>query len=250
MTTVGWLVDDTELTGGAELSQAEFRAAAPDGVEVVDCPAGAVAAGLDRYVVHNCVTYTVGDLEATASARVVKVWHDVGPWVDPQVRNWLDTFADAVCCSPAQANYMGLEDAHLIPPPVDLERFRAAATASHGRLGACSIGSWHNPGKAPHRVAEWARSKGGRVDFFGDGPFAPEGCQMLAYQDVADVLASYHTFVFLPQVIEPFGRTVAEAWAAGCEIVTNGLVGAAWWIEQSPRSMDSAARDFWEVVLA
>ena len=35
---VGWLFDQGEAIGGAELTQAEFRAAAPDGVEVIDCP--------------------------------------------------------------------------------------------------------------------------------------------------------------------------------------------------------------------
>jgi hypothetical protein len=29
------------------------------------------------------------------------------------------------------------------------------------------------------------------------------------------LLAQYETFVHLPIVIEPFGRLVAEAWAAG-----------------------------------
>ena len=35
---VGWIADDPGYVGGAELTQAEFRAAAPEGVEVVDCP--------------------------------------------------------------------------------------------------------------------------------------------------------------------------------------------------------------------
>jgi hypothetical protein len=35
------------------------------------------------------------------------------------------------------------------------------------------------------------------------------------------LLAQYETFVFLPTVIEPFGRLVAEAWAAGCELVVE-----------------------------
>jgi len=62
-------------------------------------------------------------------------------------------------------------------------------------------------------------------------------------------MARYQTFVFLPTVIEPFGRTVAEAWAAGCEIVTNGLVGARYWLEENPDALDTAAEDFWGVVL-
>jgi glycosyltransferase involved in cell wall biosynthesis len=54
--------------------------------------------------------------------------------------------------------------------------------------------------------------------------------------------------VFLPSGLEPFCRTVAEAWAAGCEVVTNRLVGALHWIENEPEKLESAAADFWEVV--
>jgi glycosyltransferase involved in cell wall biosynthesis len=64
------------------------------------------------------------------------------------------------------------------------------------------------------------------------------------------LLAQYETFVFLPTVIEPFGRLVVEAWAAGCRIVTNNLVGAKWWIENEPGKLDTAAQDFWRVVLS
>ena len=76
--------------------------------------------------------------------------------------------------------------------------------------------------------------KNGPVDFFGDGPFAPQGPRQVPYEAMPALLAQYETFVFLPTVIEPFGRLVAEAWAAGCEIVTNGQVGARWWIEDEP----------------
>jgi glycosyltransferase involved in cell wall biosynthesis len=63
------------------------------------------------------------------------------------------------------------------------------------------------------------------------------------------LLAEYERFVFLPTVIEPFGRTVVEAWAAGCEIITNGLVGARYWMEEDPGALETAGEDFWRVVL-
>jgi hypothetical protein len=75
---VGWLADSAGVLGGAELTSAEFRAAAPDGVEVVDCPHGAVIDHLDIYVVQNCVQYTLDDFRCTGIKRIVKYWHDVG----------------------------------------------------------------------------------------------------------------------------------------------------------------------------
>ena len=54
---IGWLHDPVKYVGGAELSGREFRAAAPEGVEVVDCPPGGIETGLDTYVAHNVTRY-------------------------------------------------------------------------------------------------------------------------------------------------------------------------------------------------
>ncbi len=251
MTRVGWLADVASYVGGAELTQAEFRAAAPDGIEIIDCPKGAVIPDLDRYAIHNCVDYELSDLQVIVDRPTVKYWNDVGSWVRPDRMAWLAEHTVPICCSPLQAEYMGLEGAKCIPPPVDLSRFEAAAASVNGnRQGFVSVGSWRNLGKAPHRVAEWAHREGVEVDFFGDGPFAPTTSRPVPYVDMPALLASYRTFVFLPNVIEPFGRLVAEAYASGCEIVTNGLVGAKYWIAEAPEKIETAAQDFWEVALS
>lgn len=249
---VGWLADVADLTGGAELTQAEFRAAVPAGAEIVDCPAGAVDPTCDVYAIHNCVQYTPTDLRPLARrgrrCRIVKYWHDVGPWLTDDVKAWLEKETVQICCSPIQADHMSTS-ALLIPPAVDLERFaRAAESVNGSRAGAVSVGSWRNYGKAPHKVAEWGAANGG-VDFFGGGFLAPPGSQEVSYDAMPDLLASYKQFVFLPTVIEPFGRLVAEAWAAGCEIVTNELVGAGYWIKENPDAIETAAGDYWQVLL-
>lgn len=248
---VGWLVDQAEHIGGAERTQAEFRAVAPEGVEIVDCPAGFVDPDCDLYIVHNCVQYTLDDLEPLDGKAVAKYWHDVGPHLQAGVKDWLIANARQVCCSPVQAEYMGLSGMiGCVPPPIDLDRFREAAKNANGsRSGAVSVGSWRNHGKAPHRAAEWARGNGG-IDFYGDGVFAPAESREIAYDAMPGLLAQYETFVFLPTVIEPFGRAVAEAWAAGCQIVTNRLVGARWWIEEDPDRLETAGQDFWKAVLS
>ena len=250
MTRVGWLSDRPSYIGGAELTQAEFLAAAPEGVEIIDCPPCGVQPDCDVYVLHNCVQYTPTDL-ANVAGPAVKYHHDVGPWIPEEIREWLDANTRAVCCSPVQAEHMGLPDAVLIPPPVDLEVFEHAAKLREGatRHGAVSVGQWRNHGKAAHRVIEWSQRNGVPVDFYGGGTFAPQGSREVEYRDMPRVLAAYETFVYLPEVIEPFGRTVAEAWASGCEIVTNRLVGALHWIENDPDAITSAASDFWRLVV-
>jgi glycosyltransferase involved in cell wall biosynthesis len=247
---VGWLADVVEGVGGAELTQAELRAAAPDGVEVIDCPPGAVVIGLDAYAIHNCVDYRPADLRAIGGKPAVKYWNDVGPWLDPDVRVMLGA-ARSVCCSPLQADHMGIIDAaQLIPPPVDLDRFEAAAASVNGdRAGSVCVASWRNLGKGAALAAEWGIEHGG-LDFYGPGPLAPQGAVPWPYDQMPDLLAHYQRFVFLPTVIEPFGRLVIEAWAAGCEIVTNDLVGAKWWIESGHIDrVRTAGRDYWDFVL-
>lgn len=249
VTRCGWLVDQGQTVGGAELTQAEFRAAAPNGVEFVDCPPDAIDASCDRYVAHNCVTYSLEDLENLRDRPVVKYHHDVGPWLQPDVRAWLERYATNICCSPLQASYMGFDEVPLIPPPVDLERFAQAAERVNGnRQGNVCVGSWRNHGKAPHKVAQWGAEHGG-VEFYGGGPLAPSGSREVAYEAMPHLLASYERFVFLPTVIEPFGRIVAEAWAAGCTCVVNDLVGAKYWITEKPEALETAASDFWQVVM-
>jgi glycosyltransferase involved in cell wall biosynthesis len=241
---VGWLMDEPTSPGGAELTQAEFRAAAPDGVDIIDCPPGAVDPDLDRYILHNIVQYGLEDLTPLKKRRVFKYHHDVGPWIQPPVWKWLRQNCLHICCSPIQASYLNIA-ASFIPPAVDLERFEKAAEGVNGdRDGVVSVGSWRNYGKAPHKAAEWAD---GNIDFFGGGPLAPAGSSEVSYDAMPALLASYRTFVFLPSVIEPFGRVVAEAYAAGCEIVTNNLVGARYWITEKPDALESAAEDFWKV---
>lgn len=243
---VGWLMDASPYVGGAELTQAEFRDAAPDDITVVDCPAGNVRPGLDRYVIHNCVTYGLEDL-ASVDAPAVKYWHDVGPHVPCEVREWLARHAQEVCCSPLQQQEMRLDGA-VVPPAMDLSRFEAAAGGGE-RSGSVSVAAWQNPGKAPEQAAKWGADNGG-VQFFGGGPFAPPGSVEVPQEDMPALLASFERFVFLPTALEPFGRVVVEAWAAGCEIVTNRLVGARYWIEENPDAMETAAEDFWKLVTA
>ena len=149
---VGWLADTGSYVGGAELTQAEFKAAAPNGVEIVDCPVGMIVPGLDRYVIHNNVLYTLDDMERI-NGPCVRYWHDVGPHLHPGVREWLNENASHVCCSPLQAEYMGLDAVRCIPPPVDLSRFEQAAAQVNGsRSGSVCVASWRNYGKGPHKV--------------------------------------------------------------------------------------------------
>lgn len=243
---VGWLQDESQYVGGAELTAEEFRKAAPAEVEVIDNRPGDVEPDCDRYVIQNCVTYRLEDLWPLEDKPVFKYWHDVGPHVLSDVKLWLGGNATHICCSPLQASHMGLTDAQTVPPALDLTPFRRAAENAGERRGSVTVGAWMNWGKSPERCREVAPD----VDFYGGGPCAPAGSVPVDYEDLPQVLARYRTFIHLPSVLEPFGRAVVEAWAAGLQVVTNALVGARHYIEKEPDKLDTAASDFWNTVLA
>jgi hypothetical protein len=242
---VGWLADEHDPPGGAELTQAEFRSAAPEGVEVIDCPPGGIV-GCDRFVLHNHMTYGAGEL-LDFTGEVIRYHHDMRPQQIPGARS--------VFCSPLQRDALGLEG-ECVPPPIDLAAFRPTRQQRRHdeRKGTCCVGAFMNPGKGGQLVAEWAM-KNEPVDVWGFGPYMPRGDYIADCGDVDPVklpqlLWNYERFVFLPTALEPFGRCVVEAWAAGCEIITNNLVGARYWIEEAPEKLETAAEDFWAVVLS
>lgn len=242
---VGWLHDDTGLLGGAELSQAEFRGASPEGVEVIECPPGADVSDLDACVVHNCVTYPAETIELLKGKPVYRYHHDLSPAGDPKLRKWLDENSTHVFCSPLQRQHYRLNgNWPLIPPAIDLERFRSVANQNH-RAGAVCVGRM-SYGKGLELLAEYPE----RVDVYSSVPIASEGnaCYQGATQDVVKTLSQYERFIFLPTAVEPFGRSVVEAWAAGLQMIVNRNVGALYWIEDAPEKLESAGQDFWELV--
>lgn len=255
---VGWLADAGNAdgtVGGAELTAAEFRAAAPEGVEVgLLAPTELeLVRELDVVCVFNCVTYPAEWAAALAGKPVLRYWNDVAPHGDPHLTRWLVGHATNVFTSPLhQARFPwlngGRPNCKLVAPPVGLQRFKQAADHPGQRAGAVAVGPWMNPGKAPHLAAEWARQQGVELHFYGGGPFAPATSQPVGYHDMPEVLARYQTFVHLPSVLEPFGRGVVEAWAAGCQIVVNRLVGSRWWIEEAPDRLERSAAEFWALV--
>lgn len=246
---VGWLADAPGYIGGAELTQAEFRAKAPKDVEVIDCPPSGVVAGLDTYVIHNCSTYDHTALEAIGKAPVVKYVNDCWPFGDPHLRDHLLEKATLIFTSPLHVarfpHEIKTKDVREIPPALDLDRFRTQANGD--RQGNVCIGRMAY-GKGVDLLVDY----GEPVDVYSTVPVATRGGvtykgQILP-EEVPDTLAHYKTFVFLPTALEPFGRAVVEAWAAGCELILNRNVGSRHYIESDQEALTNAGERFWDVV--
>lgn len=231
--------------GGAELTMGELADSTPEGVELVD------NLDCDRVVLGNITTFGPALVDSLKDKPVVWFHHDLSPHNHPELKGWLDENATHTFCSSLHRDRYGI-DGHLVPPPVDLSRFQPPRNhRRHGtRGGAVAVGAWQNPGKGQQLLIEWAHING-PLDVFGTGPLVPFGPDVaykgpVAYESLPALLWGYKTFVHLPTDPEPFGRSVIEAWAAGCRIVTNRNVGAVEWFG-NPR-LDTAADDFWEIV--
>jgi hypothetical protein len=253
---VAWLADSYPVAGGAELTQAEFRAAAPGGVEILDCAPGDLEglARCDVACIHNSISYPPETVEALAGKPALRYWHDLarpGTIADTPLAHWALGHARNVFTSPLHRDRFPYEvaDAEVIPPAIALGRYASSAKRPRG---ACWLGSGQHAGKGLLQASEWAREHE-PVDFWGivalpETPWARiKG--PVPHEHVPTILRLYRRFVFLPTTTEPFGRAVAEAWAAGCELIVNRNVGALHWLEH-PEKIESAGRDFWALVEA
>jgi glycosyltransferase involved in cell wall biosynthesis len=260
---VAWLHDDPGYVGGAELTMAEFQAAAPEGVEFVERKDAEVV------VIGNCMSMKPADVIALSGRRVIRYHHDLARL--PRGTELLDKYASHIFTSPLHRERYGL-DGEVIPPALELERFNGRSPISVAtfsvdsddpmenyetlaeppRRGTCSVGSWMNPGKGPHLLREYAEREG-EIDVYGVGPYLPAGPNLVHKgavepQRTPEVFARYARFVFLPVAVEPFGRCVVEAWASGCAVVTNELVGARHYIQNDPGALQTAAERLWDVI--
>jgi hypothetical protein len=252
---VGWLEDGLEAgrnyVGGAELTSDEFRIAGLErgfDIELVPAQSDEVPE-VDVWIVQNCVEYEADWIEVLESAPVVKYVHDVWPHGDPGLRSYLLASAQLIFCSPAHVDRFpytlpkNVREPLVIPPAVDVGRFLAAG-ASVGERKQRGLYLAHNAkGLGNVQLAE--RELGIEVDVYGHpGP-------VVDYRTVPALMAEYEWFIYQPSSFEPFGRTIVEAWAAGCKLWgDHSDTGARWWIERLPECLDAewAARAFWQTV--
>jgi glycosyltransferase involved in cell wall biosynthesis len=236
--------------GGAELAMDELVLAAPDRVTITELRHA------ETVVIGNCVRVPDDLIERLEGKTVWRYHHDLARDESPRLWEWLNENAEHIFTSPFHRDlYEGHPDSALIPSSLNLTDFRPnRQTRRHpNRKGIVTVGSWQSPGKGGNHVADEIARRGETVDCYGPGPFPPAGPHVahrgpVDHADLPSTLWGYEEFIFLPSVPEPFGRCVAEAWAAGCAVTTNDLVGAKWWIENEPDRLWTAAEDFWELV--
>jgi len=252
---VAWLHDEGNADGtkgGAEYTMDWFKELAPNGIQFD--PDGHIA------VIGNCVSFQPEIIDEIAHKRVIRYHHDLSYAEHPAIRRWIDGNAVNIFTSPLHLERYEFADEPrheplVIPPFVDIGAFRPNRQMRRNgkRQGIVTVASWQNPNKGAQLVSETLFRQGLEADCYGPGYFTPYGDHVhkkgpVDPDKLPQILWQYEQFIFLPIAVEPFGRCVVEAWAAGCEVLTNDLVGSRYFIENDTKALHTAAEDFWEVV--
>lgn len=258
---IGWLMDRPgPIIGGAEVTARRLIETRPDWAEIVLCEPGAVK-DCDAYVIHNCVTYGADTIAMLGAKPVVKQIHDYWPHGDAVLRDWILRHARLVLFDswPHQRMFCTERAVHhhvtirLVPAPIDVERFRQAGERSSSRSGVFWMGQLFEHKGVANAVA-WAEDHQTLVHFYGEGPLRPresdfvQYCGQVPHDDVPDLMATYQTFLHLPSWVEPYGRTVIEAWAAGCSLEVSTNCGALWWLQHDVTAVTRGSEMFWRYV--
>jgi len=259
---IGWLHDDLGMVGGSELSERTLREGAPEWAEIVLCPPNKRPPGdIEAYIIQNCATYPRHWQEVFEDVPIIKHCRDAWWAGSVTMRRWiLDNAKLLLFSSRMQAeNYEHDWDNEyaIVPPPVNLQWFKDAALPGNERQGTIWVGRI-DPGKGLHRSCDWAWRNAEPLDVYGQVnvryiDFSEFGGLVtlhgqLPYNAMPAVYGRAKRLHFSPIHKEPFGRTVAEAWAAGCELMVDGMVGALEWIDERPDDVGRGVEMFWEEV--
>jgi hypothetical protein len=256
---VGWIADYPPYQGGAEIAARRFVRMRPSGIHICQSEPSAVPREVDVYVIHNCTQYDTSLIPIISRKPVVKYIHDVWPSGDSELRRWLISHADLIYSSPLQKRHLmhappeSQRPGVFIPPPIDYGALSLMGSAAEERKGTVWL-SRFSMEKGYQNVAHWGAEHNEVVDAYGIrmGVLYPSKWIRLnrpvSEYEVPKLLSQYKRLIHLPLEIEPFGLSVAEGWAAGCDLVLNDNVGAKWWIENKPEELKDSALRFWKYV--
>lgn len=202
------------FAGGAEMVDFDMMQAAPDGVDVFAVPPDRWEDALDadRIVLTGTDRLPEQALRTVAERRPLV-------WVHHQQdrtpgRAYLFAKADPFVCmsdlhADVEASWCGVRG-EVCNGWIDVSGIRAGVKGQWGLWAAR-----RHPQKGLLGARMWAARQGVPLRELSDVP----------RQQVLDEMGEARWFVFLPTRLDACPRTLIEAEAAGCEIVTNGNAG-------------------------
>ena len=143
---------------------------------------------------------------------------------------------------------------HLSPSPVNPELFFDMELERSGVLAIHS----HLEYKGRVRFLEYAEEhKDTQITLVGanpNDPTLPSNVTAIQFVPPYDMNALYNrheVFLHLPTTPQPFERTIAESWFAGCKVIGNKNIGALEWIqnkEQFKSLLKDSSENFWKAI--
>jgi len=260
---IGWLQQQLDITGGAEMSTGALIKHAPDWAEIVYCPPNKRpnTEELDCFVIQNSTNYSSSWIEELSMKPVIR--HVRDPWLagSALLRRWLlQNSKLMIFSSPTQYKHLGYEvkvPYKFIPPPVPLDDFKAHSKPEEERRGTVCVGRF-DVYKGAMYIIDWALASKEPLTVVGNNNYMnfgrlPSGINFVGevgYKFMPEILGSHKNYIAMPMWVEAFGRSVVEAWAAGCNLILGGRIGAQWWIENEPERLGymNPIKEFWEAV--
>lgn len=256
-TRIAWVthhvpVDDTgggqwipgRFRGGAELSDWEYRQAAPPSVhiDIFSAIEWEWAMDYDRVVITGTDELTDTAMRTLATTKPMVFLHHQQTRT-PARKALLDSALPLVCHSPAhlerETSWCEPSKTRLVLSALDTNLIHESPK-EHFALWAAR----NHPEKGLGHARIWAHAAGIPLVVMHDQP----------RERVLETMARAETFVHLPTTFHPEERTVVEAVLSGCRVHTNSNAGITsferWndgaWLKAE---VDAAGRRFWDTVL-
>ena len=144
----------------------------------------------------------------------------------------------------------------IVPSPIDPSQFYDMKLSREGVICVISL----FPFKGRKNVLQWVEEHPDQVlTCIGGNPELeplPPNCRdvgQVPFGKMNEMYNKHKVFLHLPGTPQPFDRSVAEAYLAGCEIVSNKLVGAlsySWFKsrEEVAEHCGNSSKLFWEKI--
>lgn len=227
--------------GGAELSDAEYLAAAPSGVDwAYASPLDAAA--YDRMLVTSVDHLSSADCMMLALCEpVIFLHHDITPTL--YRRALLESARVVMVHTPAQARRLFTWSPNMrvefVLSAIDTSEIRCEEKRERFALAAAR----NHPLKGLKNARIWAARNGYQIRVMTRD----------TRPDVLDAMSRAEVFVHLPIEFESECRGVIEAVLSGCRIVTNanvGLTSVDGWDDRVAlkRLVDEAPAKYWDIV--
>lgn len=261
-------MDPTEMliSGGAEISAVSSLRKLPNKIKVTGIPPATLfnPDQFDGFLLNNTTMYGPEMMQMLKGKPVIKVLHDNWETEYPINRTWMINNAHLFYSSPLHLDILkrwnlDLSRMSMVPQPIDyVEMYNLKQKGSSQRVPYTYMWAGrYVSGKGFDQTRRWAIQRGiDQVDCFGSRPYkVPVTLKppmidkgVVPWSTLMERMLMYENLVFHPEVPEPFGRVVAEAYLMGMKIYTNEKVGAIYWINERPHDLRNSITLFWNQV--